>query len=525
MRVCALAMVGLICAVAPLRADLTEEWSRTSPNLSLSDSKVGVFGDAYLTGTFGSGETNIILTLKYSPSGSLVWSNRYTGPNSADDRSSQMLVDAQDNCYVLGRSTGTNTHVGYGHRLDDVVLLKYSAAGQQLWVSRFSSPHRIDIMPGRITLDTNGNVYATVIERDAQGYPTSYPGSTHPQFYVVKVASGGNQLWATNYPSQAPSTFKIYSTPAVVTRPSGGLLIACEDGVLRFQADGTQASNIVLPQVQGGPIIPKGLAFDRNGNLYTAGAAYSPNIAVLAKYNQESSILWTNTAFALGAASYPGAPYSIVLDNSGNCYAGGYAATANSAIAFAFLLKCSGNGERLWDSWRQMDAYGHFAVPQFALGKGDYVYMAYAGPPNPYLGPGNSELALVKFWPQDGRNQELRYHAQGTLAYPYAIGTDAANNVFMAGCDVVGGMHHTALVKYNDPAQASTPPSFRAPAMAAGGQFQVQFICTPNNNYEIQASTDLKQWTNVMNYSAPQATNTLMLPGGTGLRFYRALVK
>lgn len=518
-------MVVFICAVLPLRADLTEEWSRTSPNLAPADSKVGVFGDAYLTGAFNTGESNIILTLKYSPAGSLVWSNRYMGANSADDRPTQLLVDGQDNCYVLGRSTGTNTHVGYGHRLEDVVLIKYSAAGQQMWVSRFSSPHRIDITPGRMTLDSAGNLYFTVVERDAAGYPASYPGNTYPQFYLVKAEAGGNTLWATNYPSQAPQVFKTYSTPAVVERPSGGVLVACEDGVLRFQTNGALASNLVLPQVQGGPIIPNVMAFDASGNLYTAGAAYSPNIAVLAKYNQESSILWTNTAFALGAASYPGAPRSLVVDNAGACYAAGYAATANSAIAFAFVLKCNASGQRQWDSWRQMDAFGHFAVPQLAIGGQGYLYMAYAAAPTPYFNPGLSELGLVKFWPQDGRFQEVRYRAQSTLAYPYAIGIDSANHVFVAGCDMVGDAQHTALVKYNDPAPAPAPPSFRAPAAAGGGQFQVQFICDPNNTYEIQASTDLKQWNTLMNYFAPQGTNTLLLPAGTGLRFYRAVAR
>ena len=110
----------------------------------------------------------------------------------------------------------------------------------------------------------------------------------------------------------------------MTARPNGGVLIACEDGVLRFQSDGSRGVNLPLPQFQGGPILPTAMTFDATTNLWTAGAAYSPNIAVLCKYNQDTSIQWTNTEFALGSANYPGAPRKIFLDAYGNCYAGGF---------------------------------------------------------------------------------------------------------------------------------------------------------------------------------------------------------
>jgi hypothetical protein len=520
-----LAMALFGCAVLPLWADVTEEWFNNLINVTVVAARADASGNSYLTATSTNLGNNDILTLKYSATGGLVWSNRFAGPSNADDRASQLILDGQGNSYVFGQSTGTNRHVGYGYLLQDMVVLKYSSTGQSQWIARVSSPHNIDLFPGRMALDTAGNVYLTAIERDARGYPVAYTNGSYPQFYTVKLGPTGNQLWRTNYPSQAPPSLKIYSTPVVTVRPSGGVLVACEDGVLRFQFDGTRSTNLALPQVQGGPIIPTAMLFDKATNLFTAGAAYSPNTAVICKYNQDTTIQWTNTEFALGSDTSPGAPSTLLLDGYGNCYAGGYTASTNAVFAFAFLLKSSGNGHRAWDSWRQMDANGHFAVPQFALGLMGHVYMAYPGLPDPYLFSGTSQIALVKHWPEDGRVQELRHNSAGTtLAFPNAIGMDATNDVFVAGTEVFSGAASGVLIKFKDP---FVQPKFQNLSVGSGGQVQAQFVGVSNNTYFIQASLDLKNWATVSNYFAVQNTNALVLDlrSNATNRYFRAVTK
>ena len=519
------AMVVFACTVLPLRADVTEEWSKLITNMVVVAATTDASGNTYITGNSNPSGNNDILTLKYAANSSLVWSNRLAGANNAEDLAAQMLLDAQSNTYVFGQSTGTNRHIGYGYPLQDMVVLKYNSTGQSQWIARLSSPHRIDLFPGLMDIDKAGNIYFTAIERDAQGYPVPYPNGSYPQFYVVKLTTSGTQSWLTNYPTQAPPSLQIYSTPVVTARPGGGVLVACEDGVLRFQSDGTRSVNLPLPQFQGGPILPTTMAFDKTTNLFTAGAAYSPNTAVICKYNQDTSIQWTNTEFPLGGASYPGAPRSVLLDGYGNCYAGGLAASANSSLAFAFLLKSSSDGHRVWDSWRQMDAYGHFAVPQFAFGQLGHVYMAYSGPPDPYVSPGNSQIALVKHWPEDGRSQEFRHTSVGSsLAFPNAIGIDASNDVFVAGTEVFPSASGGAVVKFKDP---FTQPKFQKLTVSANAQVQAQFVCTSNNTFFIQASSDLKNWATVTNYFAAQNTNALVLDLRTNAsyRFFRAVSK
>ena len=172
-----------------------------------------------------------------------------------------------------------------------------------------------------------------------------------------------------------------------------------------------------------------------------------------------------------------------------------------------------------------MDAYGHFAIPQFGLGRLGHVYMAYSGPPDPYLSPGSSQIALVKLWPDDGRSQELRHTSVGsTLAFPNAIGVDASNEVFVAGTEVFSGASGGTLVKFKDP---FLQPALQKLTVGANAQVQAQFVCTSNNTYFIQASFDLKNWTTLTNYFAAQNTNAMVLDLRTNatFRFFRAAGK
>lgn len=89
----------------------------------------------YVTGAVRNNDGNYdIVTLKYSVDGTLLWNNppTYNGPGNGDDIAKQIVVDADGNAYVTGKSMGINTNY-------DWVTIKYDASGKKIWVQRYNN--------------------------------------------------------------------------------------------------------------------------------------------------------------------------------------------------------------------------------------------------------------------------------------------------------------------------------------------------------------------------------------------------
>jgi hypothetical protein len=97
------------------------------------------------------------VVLKYTPAGSNVWVRRYTSFNASDDQVRALAVDDLDRIYVTGTSA----------------TIKYSPDGTQIWTAPYG---------GRtLAPDTNGNLYVS-------GYLTN-------DFATVKLNQTGSNVW------------------------------------------------------------------------------------------------------------------------------------------------------------------------------------------------------------------------------------------------------------------------------------------------------------------------------------------
>ena len=92
-------------------------------------------------------------TIKYSPAGESLWTNRYNGPGNGDDWANAVAVDASNNVIVTGYSTGSAG--GYA-------TIKYSAAGVPLWTNLYNGPGGYGYNEGSaLAVDRSGNVIVT----------------------------------------------------------------------------------------------------------------------------------------------------------------------------------------------------------------------------------------------------------------------------------------------------------------------------------------------------------------------------
>jgi hypothetical protein len=94
-----------------------------------NDLAVASDGSIYLTGesdgdvTFNTNHD--YLTIKLNSDGALLWAKRYNGVANGTDRAAALVVDAQGNAVVTGRSFNGGD--------DDYVTIKYSPTGTVLW--------------------------------------------------------------------------------------------------------------------------------------------------------------------------------------------------------------------------------------------------------------------------------------------------------------------------------------------------------------------------------------------------------
>lgn len=93
-------------------------------------------------------------TIKYNPTGKLLWANIYQGPGNSEDCARAIVIDRAGNAIVAGYSVGKGTAA-------DITTIKYSPGGKRLWVKRFDGPtHYTDVAYG-IAMDSSGNVFLT----------------------------------------------------------------------------------------------------------------------------------------------------------------------------------------------------------------------------------------------------------------------------------------------------------------------------------------------------------------------------
>lgn len=143
-------------------------------------------GNAYVTGISNQSTSGLnmdIATLKYSPTGSLVWVRRYDGPAGGRDIGIRLALDSSRNVYVTGASTGIGTR-------DDMTTIKYAPDGTLVWLQRYDGPGGSYDASLALALAPDGGVCIT-------GYEVRPEGDA--DYATIRYDAAGNQVWAMPY--------------------------------------------------------------------------------------------------------------------------------------------------------------------------------------------------------------------------------------------------------------------------------------------------------------------------------------
>jgi len=320
-----------------------------------------------------------LLTLKYSPAGKLIWTQRYH--YRLDDVPYDLVLDDADNIFVAGYS-----HPDSGPA--DAIVIKYNADGVEQWVARYAGPDGHWDQFDEIALDAEGNVIAAgFIVNDETG----------KDIFVVKYSPSGELIWEAEF----SLTTHYDKVNDMVVGPAGNIYLTGysdqEDEnnnmiTLKFSADGELLWSDVYNAL-GLNTYETGyqLRLDGRGRLYAIGRHYSTDhaYAMLIKYDLHGQRLWVRT--------YDDAYFhDITLDADGHVLISGEVRDEEENEPM-MLFKYTPAGNLSWAIIYEEDEHARYDGVHVRIDDSGDVYLAG----NACLYGNNiCDVALIKYvWP------------------------------------------------------------------------------------------------------------------------------
>jgi len=318
-------------------------WTRTysGPSNDLDAAEALVLddnGNLYVTGhSTGLGSSFDYSTIKYSPAGDTFWVRRYDGPGSSFDYATFILVDDSGQVYVTGHSLGSET-------LYDFATIKYAPSGETLWVRRYNGSGNGDDQASALSIDDSGNVYVT---------GSSWEGSVRSDFCTIKYSSAGETLWVRKYNGAGngddrATAIKVDSSGQVHVTGSNWNGSSFDITTIKYSPSGDTLWVRIFNDSADLDEQASALALDDSGNVYVTGTkqgAFGNNDYLLLKYSPSGNLVWLRSYN--GPADSEDVPQALAIDPGGNVYVTGYSEGGSSSSDYA-TVKYSPLGQLLW---------------------------------------------------------------------------------------------------------------------------------------------------------------------------------
>ncbi|MBI5541055.1 MAG: S8 family serine peptidase [Bacteroidia bacterium] len=156
-------------------------WQQTNGTLSQNDYGTDIAidnsGNIYVCGSVSNGSNLDYRLIKYTSTGTLIWTKQYNGTGNGDDVPVAIRLDASGNIYITGSSNGLGTFTDYA-------TLKYNSSGTLLWTKRYNYTNLPEIATS-MEIDNSGNIFVA---------GASANNLNNSDFCIVKYNSAGTQV-------------------------------------------------------------------------------------------------------------------------------------------------------------------------------------------------------------------------------------------------------------------------------------------------------------------------------------------
>ena len=415
-------------------AQVSQQWverftSDSIRNENVNDMFVDAQGNVYVTGSQRQTGTNTdiqAVTVKYNSQGEQQWIQNYVAPNNNGAFCRAIHVDAAGNVYV----TGENAVSSGGS--NEMLVIKYSSTGTQLWVNRFQYINGFYTSGFDIITDNTDNVYVT---------GEYYTGVTFlNNIFLVKFDNDGNLVNQTFYNSNSEGARKIALDGAgkiivggyINDNDSSSFIALKYDQNLDFVWAARYGFNV-------GNQNPIDMVIDNNSNIIISGS--SDNDYATVKIDPDGNVLWGKLYnSSLGYDKCRG----VVKDDIGNIYVTGETGTSGFPTSYKMTtIKYSPDGDELWvrdyDSTNTVTGYRAYDI---AIDNSANTYII--GQTN------NLDIVTIKYDSFGSFKWAITYNGpSNSQDIPVSVGVDQNGDVIVTGTsfDDASG-YDIATIKY-----------------------------------------------------------------------------
>jgi hypothetical protein len=220
----------------------------------------------YITGT----DSEKVATISYDSSGNIRWFNRYPYVSTAHS----IAVDNNHNTFITGEVMDTSIH-GF-----DYLTIKYSPAGEQLWVRKYTYCNQwavCDNYAHSVAVDKSGNVYVSGKSKNGQNHQIS--------ICVIKYSNFGDTIWIRRYDNLALGYMTCMAIDSlnnvyITTGAADSILYNNISTYFTLRYD-SLGSLIWIKRYYENPYegsTSKCIAVDVSGNVFVSGLSSSPVI-------------------------------------------------------------------------------------------------------------------------------------------------------------------------------------------------------------------------------------------------------
>lgn len=415
-------------------------------------------GNVIVTGRSHGGATGEdYATIKYDGvTGAPLWTAHYDGPVSSKDRANAVAVDANGDIFVTGGSYGA---IGRDDAEFDFATVKYDGdTGAPLWVARYNGPGFHVDEARAIAIDASGDVVIT-------GY--SYGGdATWSDFATIKYSGAtGDQLWVSRY--NGPATGDDLPR-AVALDPFGDVVVTGETWTGRslmappdfatVKVDGATGAHLWTSLYNGpgaGQDQARDIAVDGNGDVVitgaSAGTTQNDDTATIKYAGGLGTELWVARYTGPGGIGAE----ALALDSSGNVVIGGTFRASATNLDFGTLKLDGTSGVTLWAARYDGPAADFDAIRDVTVdGAGNVIVTGYS------TGDANDtyDIATIKYaGPTGACLWTVRYSAPTTgNDGGNAVVVDAAGDVVVTGKSYRSDTNYDYVtIKYSEPRPAA----------------------------------------------------------------------
>src|SRR4030095_3755292 len=388
-------------------------------------------GNSYVAGyVFNVGTDKDILLIKYSPAGDTLWTRTYNGTENLDDEAYGIAVDNSGNIYICGDARMTGKYY-------ETILLKYNSSGTLQWAKTWgaSAGYNSDKAVA-IALDGSCNIYLT-------GYVTEL--DLRHDIVTIKYDPNGNRKWTKqedgldNLDAEGTSIAVDHQGNIVVTGFCTSIAGGKDIVVLKYKNDGVGGS-LWMRSYNGssnGEDKAWGIVVDAGDNIYVTGyktMSGSNTDGVTLKYDPSGNNIWTRSYNGTGNSSDKA--WGIVVDTDGSVYITGETTDATSNVNY-FTAKYDNYGNQSWVSCYNGTGNGTDAACSIGIFTDANNVKDVVVTGKSWGMQLNYDYATVKYTAQTGtQTQAIRYSLNG-ISNDYAEDicvSDALNKVYVTGC-------------------------------------------------------------------------------------------